>query len=144
MGDVSDNFDEQGIYYVADNLQNLILGRKITSTISDRVIKCDAGLPLSSVMDIQDGYGYCNTNNGIYGGKLDAESWNCIIPSEEMIKTEQKTKEVEGEAGTTYQMNLGPSVDIIMKTPGNDREFYCLMSENPEDRKYQWVHYYDK
>lgn len=144
MGSLNDNFDEQGICYTADNLQNMILGRKISSTISDRVIKCKADFPVSSVMDIRDDYGYCKTNDGIYGGKLEAAEWSCIIPSEDMIKYKEEKKEVEGEENTTYMIDSDSPVKVIMKTPGNDREFYCLALVNKEEKQYQWVHYYDK
>lgn len=112
-------FDANGMFYRADTLQNLIIGKKMGEDLASCSIKCEGTLSASSPIVIKDDYGYVLTDGGIYGGKLTDKSWGCILPKDKM------------ESG--YVQNF-------IKTSGHDAEFYCFQMKDKNE--FQWIHYY--
>lgn len=112
-------FDKNGLFYRADTIQNLIVGKKPGESIASCSIQCEGTLSASSPIIVKDDYGYVLTDDGIYGGKLTDKKWECLLPKEEM------------QSG--YVQNF-------IKPSGHDSEFYCFQMK--EQKQYEWVHYY--
>lgn len=144
MGIENKNFDEEGNYYKSDKALNLIVGRKIDSTLNDKAIKCGNSIEHALDINIKNGNGYVLTEEGLYGGDLNSNSWKCIAPINELKLHINKIKGAK-KYGVSSEIHLGGSLTHeLVKVPGNDKEFYCLQEKKANSNEYIWLHYYEE
>lgn len=128
--DISASFDEKGNYYCVSPGQKLVIKKSPYRKIPEKVIKCDAITEecQNSLLIIRDDFGYILTGKGIYGGKIDDEKWEEVIPAAQLQFCKDFPTPVLGIAN-------------MVKAAGADREFYLMTWKNAECSDFEWIHY---
>ena len=130
--DYNAEFDDEKLYYSVAAGQEVVVGRSLDSTLPKRVIKCEnLGLLEYSPIVISNGFGYTLSEKGIIGGELTAKKWDIVMPRENMKYSSSIP-------------NLPSAIACMIKTPGEDKEFYCMTWKNIEMTDFEWVHYSDE
>ncbi len=130
INDISASFDKDGNYYSVSPGQKLIMKKSLYSEIPEGVIKCDAVTEecQNNLLIVQDDFGYILTRDGIFGGKIEAEKWEVIIPEEQLYFCNEFPTPILGIAN-------------MEKVAGGDREFYLMTWKNAEFSDFEWIHY---
>lgn len=130
VDDISASFDEKGNYYCVSPGQKLVMKKSPYHEIPEKVIKCDAITEecQNSLLIIQDDFGYILTGKGVYGGKIDDEKWEEVIPAAQLYFCKDFPTPVLGIAN-------------MVKAAGADKEFYFMTWKNAECSDFEWIHY---
>lgn len=134
-------FDENGLYYYpvpgANVEDGVILAKSIYSSNPEKTIKCKYLLNSHTQILVKDGFGYIMTRWGICGGRLDDKEWDIVIPVEEMYIPKCFTNEEQA-------IMPSDAIMCMVKTSGDDREFFCMTWKDEKHDDFSWVHYYDE
>lgn len=133
---VSDDvvFDKEGNYYTVSSAQQLIQKYSIHDSLPNKVIQCKGINSVTNNFDmlIDDDSGYIKTGKGIYGGKLDVDKWDVVIPLKSMYYNKENV---------TFQLQPLSAFSSFLKVPGNSEEFFVKTLCNEETMDFDWVHY---
>lgn len=126
-------FDKQGNYYTITSEQNAIQKRNLEDELPSQLILCEGNLSgcLENKIIVNGDWGYVVTNQGICGGRLDADKWDVLIPQDKMYYNKGNFR-VPVEA-----------FPVLMKTNGQDEDFFVMTYKDKEFMDFDWVHYHE-